>query len=124
MRCPLADALRSTGSQTQKGITSYALSANRQRPLAGTANAAIFNTWRRFRAQALYVIPPFALAYLAMNWAIEKYVVITPASSPISYVERCKIDVDGRNEYLNSKEGRYQDPEESDAARQGGSVRG
>lgn len=62
------------GSPPQKGVTTYALSANRQRPLAGTLNAAVFNSWRRFRAQALYVIPPFAIAYVAMNWAIEKYV--------------------------------------------------
>ncbi|KAL8796642.1 MAG: hypothetical protein Q9195_001032 [Heterodermia aff. obscurata] len=88
------------GSQTQKGITTYAISANRQRPLAGAVNAAIFNTWRRFSAQALYVIPPFAFAYLAMSWAVKK------------------------NEYLNSKEGRIQDAEESAEARQGGSVRG
>ena len=66
----------SVGSQTQKGIITYAISANRQRPLAGTAHAAVFNSWRRFRAQALYVIPPFAIAYLTMNWAIEKYVSI------------------------------------------------
>ncbi|KAL8832160.1 MAG: hypothetical protein Q9191_000433 [Dirinaria sp. TL-2023a] len=87
------------GSQTQKGIVTYAISANRQRPLAGTVNAAIFNTWRRFRAQALYVLPPFALAYMAMDWAIKK------------------------NEYLNSKPGRMQDAEESAEARQGGPVR-
>lgn len=62
------------GSQKQKGIVTYSISANRQRPLAGTAHAAVFNTWRRFRAQALYFIPPFAFAYLAMEWAIEKYV--------------------------------------------------
>ena len=66
------DLIPSTGSQKQKGIVTYSLSANRQRPLAGTMNAAIFNTWRRFRAQALYVLPPFAIAYLAMDWAIEK----------------------------------------------------
>lgn len=60
------------GSQTQRGVISYAISANRQRPLAGTLNAAIFNSWRRFKGQALYVIPPFAIAYLTMNWAIEK----------------------------------------------------
>ncbi|KAL9026341.1 MAG: hypothetical protein Q9196_004976, partial [Gyalolechia fulgens] len=58
-------------SQEQRGIITYALSANRQRPLAGTARAAIFNTYRRSRAQFLYVVPPFALAYLLMNWAIE-----------------------------------------------------
>ncbi|KAI9734599.1 MAG: hypothetical protein M1834_002200 [Cirrosporium novae-zelandiae] len=70
------------GSQPQKGITSYVMSANRQRPLAGTLHAAIFNTWRRFGGQALYVIPPFVAAYGIMQWAIE------------------------RNEFLNSKPGR------------------
>ncbi|KAK6602544.1 cytochrome b-c1 complex subunit 8 (UcrQ family protein) [Botrytis cinerea] len=69
---------------TQKGVASYALSANRQRPLAGALNAAIFNTWRRFRGQVLYVAPPFIIAYTAMEWAIE------------------------RNEYLNSKPGRLE----------------
>ncbi|KAF5875284.1 putative ubiquinol-cytochrome c reductase complex subunit protein [Botrytis fragariae] len=73
-----------TGSQPQKGVASYALSANRQRPLAGALNAAIFNTWRRFRGQVLYVAPPFIIAYTAMEWAIE------------------------RNEYLNSKPGRLE----------------
>lgn len=66
------------GSQTQKGIITYAISANRQRPLAGTAHAAVFNSWRRFRAQALYVLPPLAIAYLTMSWAIEKYVLPWP----------------------------------------------
>ncbi|RAH65080.1 ubiquinol--cytochrome-c reductase subunit 8 [Aspergillus aculeatinus CBS 121060] len=63
-------------------ITSYSLSPNRQRPLAGAGHAAIFNTFRRFRHQVLYVAPPFIAAYALMNWAIE------------------------RNEYLNSKPGR------------------
>ncbi|ESZ89527.1 ubiquinol-cytochrome c reductase complex ubiquinone-binding protein [Sclerotinia borealis F-4128] len=72
------------GSQTQKGIASYALSSNRQRPFAGALNAAFFNTWRRFRGQVLYVAPPFIIAYTAMQWAIE------------------------RNEYLNSKPGRLE----------------
>lgn len=63
-----------TGCPTpQKGIVTYSLSANRQRPLAGTAHAAIFNTWRRFRHQVLYVVPPFVAAYAAMNWAVERY---------------------------------------------------
>jgi len=88
------------GSQTQKGITTYSISANRQSPLAGTLNAAIFNTWRRFKAQALYVIPPFAIAYATMNWAIEK------------------------NEYYNSKEARIHDAEVAAEATPGGPVRG
>ncbi|KAI9778654.1 MAG: hypothetical protein M1816_003993 [Peltula sp. TS41687] len=60
------------GSATQKGIVTYALSANRQRPLAGVLNAAVFNTWRRFRHQVMYFAPPLILAYVAMDWAIER----------------------------------------------------
>ncbi|KAI9853514.1 MAG: hypothetical protein M1824_001122 [Vezdaea acicularis] len=60
------------GSQPQKGVTTYSVSANRQRPLAGTMHAAIFNTWRRFRGQVLYIAPPLLIAYGAMQWAIEK----------------------------------------------------
>ncbi|KAE8450759.1 hypothetical protein EG329_005672 [Mollisiaceae sp. DMI_Dod_QoI] len=72
------------GSPTQKGIVHYGLSANRQRPLAGTAHAAIFNVWRRFSHQVLYFAPPLIIAYVTMEWAIEK------------------------NEYLNSKAGRLE----------------
>ncbi|KAI1650300.1 cytochrome b-c1 complex subunit 8 [Daldinia loculata] len=68
----------------QKGIISYTLSANRQNPLAGTAHAAIFNTWRRFSAQVLYVAPPLIFFYYAMSWATD------------------------RNHYLNSKAGRQE----------------
>ncbi|GIK04625.1 ubiquinol--cytochrome-c reductase subunit 8 [Aspergillus viridinutans] len=70
------------GCTTPQRIVTYSLSSNRQRPLAGAFHAAIFNTFRRFRGQVLYVVPPFVAAYAAMNWAIE------------------------RNEYLNSKPGR------------------
>ncbi|KAI9678015.1 MAG: hypothetical protein M1817_005959 [Caeruleum heppii] len=73
------------GSQPQKGVTSYALSANRQRPLAGTLTAAVFNTYRRCRGQFLYVVPPLVVGYLTMGWAIE------------------------RNEFLNSKAGQIQE---------------
>ncbi|KAI4095027.1 MAG: hypothetical protein LQ344_001874 [Seirophora lacunosa] len=88
------------GSQTQKGIITYAISSNRQKPFAGATRTAVFNTFRRSKAQFLYVVPPFAGAYLLMNWAIEK------------------------NEFYNSKEGRMKAPEESDDATQGGPVRG
>ncbi|KAI9845363.1 MAG: hypothetical protein M1838_001787 [Thelocarpon superellum] len=70
------------GSQTQKGVTSYALSANRQRPLAGNLHAAVFNTYRRTRGQILFVAPPLIVAYLVLDWATEQ------------------------NHYLNSKAGR------------------
>ncbi|KAK5944271.1 ubiquinol--cytochrome-c reductase subunit 8 [Knufia obscura] len=60
------------GSMKQKGLTSYALSPNRQRPLAGTLNAAIFNVARRTRHQILYWLPPLLIAYTMMQWAIER----------------------------------------------------
>ena len=60
------------GSQTQKGISSYSLSPNRQAPLAGAAHAAVFNTFRRTRNQILFWLPPLLVAYAAMEWAIEK----------------------------------------------------
>lgn len=60
------------GCPTPQRIATYALSPNRQRPFAGAFNAAIFNTFRRFRHQVLYVAPPFIIAYAAMNWAIER----------------------------------------------------
>ncbi|KAI4123082.1 MAG: hypothetical protein LQ338_005453 [Usnochroma carphineum] len=99
-------------SETQKGIITYALSPNRQKPMAGATNAAIFNTYRRCKTQFLYVVPPFAAAYLLMNWAIEKYGY---NSVPGGW---------GRvNEFYNTKEGRMRAPEESDAATPGGPVR-
>lgn len=76
----------------------YSLSPNRQRPFAGAAHAAIFNTFRRFRHQVLYVAPPFIVAYAAMNWAIERcvYTIFGPMA--------CYMGTDGSsNEYLNSK---------------------
>ncbi|KPI43583.1 Cytochrome b-c1 complex subunit 8 [Cyphellophora attinorum] len=70
------------GGQKQKGIITYALSANQQRPLAGTMHAAVFNVARRTAHQILYWLPPLLLGYTLMAWATE------------------------RNEYLNSKPGR------------------
>ncbi len=60
------------GSQPQKGVTSYALSPNRQRPLAGTLHAAVFNVARRTRQQILFWLTPMVIAYAAMEWATEK----------------------------------------------------
>lgn len=53
-------------------IATYSLSSNRQRPFAGAFHAAIFNSFRRFRHQVLYVVPPFIVAYATMNWAVER----------------------------------------------------
>ena len=102
-RVPLSlTSLLFQGSPRQKGIVTYSLSSNRQRPLAGILNAAVFNTWRRFRGQVLYFAPPLVLAYLVMDWATQKSVLsIEFASSEhkLSYSPY-------RNEYLNSKPGR------------------
>ncbi|KAL7623291.1 ubiquinol--cytochrome-c reductase subunit 8 [Parahypoxylon ruwenzoriense] len=78
----------SFGGLPQKGIISYTLSSNKQNPFAGAFHDAIFNTWRRFSAQVLYVAPPMIFFYYTMSWAIE------------------------RNEYLNSKAGRQEFSEE------------
>jgi ubiquinol-cytochrome c reductase subunit 8 len=92
-----------TGSQPQKGIVSYALSGNRQRPLAGTLHAAFFNTWRRFSGQVLYVLPPFIVAYATMSWAIERCV---PLRLGLWY--EILLTRLFRNHYLNSKAGRLE----------------
>jgi ubiquinol-cytochrome c reductase subunit 8 len=94
-----------TGSQPQKGVVTYGLSANRQRPLAGTLNAAIFNTWRRFSHQVLYFAPPLVIAYYTMQWAIERFV-------PMAVHIEVFTNGGYRNEYLNSKAGRLEFGEE------------
>jgi len=53
----------------QSGVITYALSPNRQRPMAHGFYNAIFNTFRRSSAQFLYVAPSFIAAYLLMRWA-------------------------------------------------------
>lgn len=68
-----------TPVQKQKGIVTYGMAPNRQNPFAGAAHAAVFNTWRRFSAQVLYVVPPFIAAYYIMNWATERSVVCSRA---------------------------------------------
>lgn len=60
------------GSLPQKGIVTYGLAQNRQNPLAGTFNAAVFNTFRRTRHQILYWGLPLLIAYETMQWAIER----------------------------------------------------
>jgi hypothetical protein len=61
------------GGSKQRGIITYGLSANRQNPFAGAGHDAVFNTWRRFSKQVLYVAPPFVFFYYVMNWAVERY---------------------------------------------------
>lgn len=69
-----ADMICEIGGTPQKGITSYAMSANRQKPMAGVAHAAVFNVARRTRGQILYFAPPFIAVYFLLQWAEERYV--------------------------------------------------
>lgn len=64
--------LMGTGSMPQKGIVYYGVAPNRQKPLAGALNSAIFNTFRRTRDQILWWAVPMLLAYAAMDWATKR----------------------------------------------------
>lgn len=101
-----------SGCPTPQRITTYYLSPNRQRPLAGTFHAAFFNTFRRCRMQVLYVAPPFIAAYAAMNYAEEWYVCCPIPASGWSVARRALVTDCCRNEYLNSKPGRMAAGEE------------
>lgn len=35
-------------------------------------HAAVFNTFRRFRQSVLYVVPPFVVGYMFMDWATKR----------------------------------------------------
>ncbi|KJZ76828.1 Cytochrome b-c1 complex subunit 8 [Hirsutella minnesotensis 3608] len=72
----------SFGGEKQKGIIHWGISANRQNSMAGVFNDAIFNTFRRTKAQIFYWLPTMVAGYYLMDWATK------------------------RNEYLNSKAGR------------------
>jgi hypothetical protein len=50
------------------------MSPNRQRPFANAFTKGFWNTVRRSRNQVLYFVPPFILAYSAMEWAIHRCV--------------------------------------------------
>ena len=80
------------GSQTQKGVTTYSISANRQRPLAGALHSAIFNTFRRTRNQILYWLPMAIGGYAVIQWAIEKYVTPLPITGMLGSDQRGEAD--------------------------------
>jgi ubiquinol-cytochrome c reductase subunit 8 len=48
------------------------MSANRLNPTYHILSDAVFNTFRRTRNQILYWVPPLLIAYMAMDWAIER----------------------------------------------------
>lgn len=60
------------GSPKQKGIVTYAMSPNKQDPMAGAYKNAVFNTYRRTYHQILYWLPPMVLGYVLMEWATER----------------------------------------------------
>ncbi|TVY33972.1 Cytochrome b-c1 complex subunit [Lachnellula subtilissima] len=55
-----------------KGVITYSLGSNYQRPLAGAARNAVFNTARRCWGQVFYVLPPFLVAYWVLGWMEER----------------------------------------------------
>jgi ubiquinol-cytochrome c reductase subunit 8 len=69
---PTLTNLFRSGSPPQRGIITYSMAQNRQRALAGTAHAAIFNTYRRTKGQILYWAVPMLIGYELMNWASEQ----------------------------------------------------
>lgn len=89
------DGLCSLDYFPQKGIASYTLSPNRQRMFPNFWHTAVFNTFRRFRHQVLYVAPPFLIAYSLMDWATEQYVFHPTAFENIStYLSQRKCHAD------------------------------
>ena len=78
-RTALANEIRChSGSPPQKGIATYSLSSNRQNVNAHALYNAVFNTWRRSKNQIGYWLPPFAIAYFTLDWAIKKYTPSLP----------------------------------------------
>ncbi|OUT22097.1 hypothetical protein CAS74_003086 [Pichia kudriavzevii] len=53
----------SMGSPKQKRITIHSVSPYAQSPLHGSVNRAIFNSFRRFKSQVLYIALPFAIVW-------------------------------------------------------------
>lgn len=60
------------GGRPGKGVVSYSLSPNRQRPMATFIGKGFWNVVRRSRNQVLYFIPPLVAGYATMQWAIER----------------------------------------------------
>lgn len=53
----------SMGSPKQKRITIHSVSPYAQAPLHGSTQRAIFNSFRRFKSQVLYIAVPFAIVW-------------------------------------------------------------
>ncbi|CDK25573.1 unnamed protein product [Kuraishia capsulata CBS 1993] len=53
----------SMGSTKQKGITTYSVSPYAQSPLKGALKSAVFNTYRRSKAQILYIVIPGVIVW-------------------------------------------------------------
>lgn len=74
--------------------------------MGGAGHAAIFNTWRRSKAQILYWAPPLIGAYYLMTWANEQYVFLISVLVAEEFGWMGVLTVGCRNEWVNSKEGR------------------
>lgn len=57
--------------QQSNGIITYSLSPFRQRAFAGFFKKGVFNTIRRVKSEAPYLVPPAIVLYMVITWAEE-----------------------------------------------------
>merc|ERR1712198_210699 len=55
------------------GVVTYSLSPFEQRAFAGAISDGVPNMFRRFRGQALRVLPPLLLSYMLYDWGEKVY---------------------------------------------------
>ncbi|KAI7887636.1 UcrQ family protein [Mucor mucedo] len=65
------------GGPTQRGVVTYILSPFEQKPFAGAAHNAVFNTARRVTSQIPYVGVAFGLGYLLYTQISAKHAYLT-----------------------------------------------
>ncbi|KAI9009371.1 UcrQ family protein [Phycomyces nitens] len=65
------------GGPTQRGIVTYILSPFEQKPFAGAAYNAVFNTSRRVASQIPYVGVAFGLGFYIYTVANTKHAYLT-----------------------------------------------
>ncbi|KAI8051378.1 UcrQ family protein [Gilbertella persicaria] len=65
------------GGPTQRGVVTYLLSPFEQKPFAGAAHNAVFNTARRVTSQVPYVGVAFGLGYFIYTSAKSRHAYLT-----------------------------------------------
>ncbi|KAI9261222.1 UcrQ family protein [Helicostylum pulchrum] len=65
------------GGPTQRGVVTYMLSPFEQKPFAGAAHNAVFNTARRVSSQVPYIGLAFGLGYLIYYQSNKTHAYLT-----------------------------------------------